>query len=228
MSCPAFYQMRLRQAVAWVAILTMLGFVNELRAAVVFDFETQTGVGTSSEPLLLTTSDFMGSGVTNLDFDAAGNPGSAARGHNFNSGTNTSNSNYYFFDLTIAPDTLLELTTLTFDEFAEDGPGPHRGPTMFQIVVNGTAIGSPTSTNFGSFGSQSIDLSALSFLNESVRVEFHGWGAFNQNQQNEWFIDNVNLGFETSAVPEPSSSLLLVCSMGVLLVRRRRRKRRVP
>lgn len=213
---------------AGVALILILGSGRELSAAIVFDFDTGTGQGVSSDPLLVTASDFQASGVTNFGFDGPGTSGSnAVRGQGFQVGNSAATSNYYYFDLTIAPDILLQLTTLTFDEFALDGPGPHQGPDTFQIVVNGAAIGSPQATNINSYGAtHSIDLSTLTFLNETVRVEFHGWGAFNSNQHNEWFLDNVNLGFETSVVPEPSTNLLLACSFGFLCLNRRRAKRR--
>ena len=190
--------------------------------AIVYDFESGTGVGTSSDPAVL-ISNFSGSGVTGLGFTGPGNPGLAVRGHTFHVGSSVANSNYFYFDISLDPNTLLELTSLTFDEFAENGPGPHRGPTMFQIRVNGTAIGSAQATNFGSYGStHNVDLSFLQYVGGTVRVELHGWGAHNNNANNEWFIDNVNLGFETSAVPEPTTSILLLGSMGLFFVLRRR------
>jgi hypothetical protein len=212
---------------ACLAVTLVLAAVGESRAEIIFDFDSGTGQGTSSDPTL-TVSDWMGSGVNGMAFDGPGTSGSAVRGHGFDVGNSAANSSYYYFEVTPATDTLLQLTTLGFDEYAHNGPGPLRGPTTWQVVVNGTEIGSPQAANFGSYGAtHQVDLSSLSFLNETVRIEFHGWGAFVGNQHNEWYLDNVTLGFQTAAIPEPSTNLLLACSLGAFCFARRRSRRAV-
>ena len=191
----------------------------------VFNFTDQDAVADVVAAGLTSTDFTNGGGLTHPEFVSGA---AAARGwHTSDSADDAETAGaFWTFTLSSQPGYVFDVTSLSLDEWSEE-----KGPIAFQLWADGAFIESALATN-DSFTNHVIDASFDDVTELVVRIL--GWGAKNNGDDADWFVDNVTVNGSVTqvntrdpepdaAVPEPASLLLL--GTGLLLAARRARAR---
>jgi hypothetical protein len=196
--------------------------IRLLAAAALLSF----GVANPSQAALIVEYSFTGTGAPNVvDPNATAstfNPGigliapvfplsaTAAGWDAVDANAAIAAGDFWEFTVTAAPQFLLDLESITFENFTLAG-----GPPSFGLEIDNVLFVTSQATG----GPVNIDLSSTS-LQSSFTFRIAGFGA--PTAAELWFIDNVQLN--GTAVPEPSSLLLAGTLIPGYFVARRRRR----
>ena len=213
-----------------MALLAALAVRTEARCDMLVNYDFASGSSASGTAPGVTATGFLaGDGLLNVDYGGTAN----ARGWNpsTSAADAISHGDYWSFTVTAAPGYTLNLGQLTFD----DSRG-NKGPTAFQIDVNGTLVGS-TGTATTSSLLQTYDLSSFTGLTNAT-LRFMAWNAANNGNSAQWFLDNVRLDGSLVIIPAnpqithtPLPPTMVMLAMGVLPLQgfvRRWRHRQAP
>lgn len=172
-----------------------------------WDFNDNDAVADQILPGVTSTS-FLDGGSLNVTI----NQNAAARGWNPSASAAAAKAtgDYWTFTVTAALGSVLDLTSLTFDQRRETN-----GPISFQVYLGNTLIGSA-----GSAGLVSANYSANLTGNNglaSATLYIVAWDAQNNGGTANWLVDNVTLngtlrevqGTGQNIVPEPTSLALM-------------------
>jgi hypothetical protein len=175
-------------------------------AVVTYDFTGPTA-GPSSVGFGATATDFtLSSSSLALASLVFGNsaPSAVAAGWNGSAGAQA-----FEFTVTADPGNQLELTGLSFDNFAVDPPDlflARNGPQFFDVLVNGVAVSSGNATSLNAWGTVTIP---FVFSGTSALVQIFGYGGTAGLALTAgWAVDNVALE-GAAVVPEPGSCAVL-------------------
>lgn len=173
-----------------------------------WNFNDDNAVADTLAANLTVTNLLPGTGLSNVSIDDQ----ASARG--FNPSTSAADAlgraDYWNFTLTAATGYEFDLASLSLD--AKRGTS---GPVNFQVYVDSTLTGAAgtATTTYTPF---STDLSGFTNLT-SANFFLVAWGASNNGNAAQFFLDNLNLNGEVSAIvtrapiasPEPGSMVLL-------------------
>lgn len=192
----------MKRLAAGCALLFVLGTANFAHCALIaeFNFDDLDGVADFLDAHVSSTDFLAGAGLVQDSFagaDAASRGWIAAA----NAPGAVGQAKYWEFTVTANPGYLLNLSSLTFDEFKGAS-----GPANFQVQVNNILIGSPLTPTTTSVN-HILDLSSFTGVT-SANVRLIAWDSANNGVNSNWNVDNIELS--GAAVPEPSALLLAV------------------
>lgn len=202
-----------------IALLFSVSISNVGNAAIIVDFNFSGGNGNpnSVDPNATSTPFTAGAGLNSETFAGLN---ATSRDWNVASSAAAQAGNR-FWEFTVSADAgyFLDFDNITFNEF-----GGTSGPTNFEVLLNGTSLGSFSSSTTNVL--RDINLSAQAPLTNAT-FRFVAWNAPNNGTNATWTIDNVQLN--GAAVPEPSALLMAGIALipAIYLVQRKRRQHRV-
>lgn len=217
-----------------LAAMTLSFGLLESPAAVIalYPFDT---IASGSSPSLDTdpnstaSSIFAGAGVSMVS-SSTGNPTPSGAMQNANTTTEAfaiSGNDYFEFTITPQSGYQMDLTSLSLQYQRNNLSAPTNLFIRSSVDSYGSNLFSDGSLPAGSFETGTLSLSSiLSFqdLTSAVTFRIYAWGGSGATSLR---FDNVTLSGTMSAVPEPSSCLMLVMGLAVLSRGLRRESRRV-
>jgi PEP-CTERM motif len=220
-----------------VAVLTMLFSLRLAGAAradiiALYPFTGNSRVSTVISPNSVVSAFLDGPGfIGGTDFQQTGNPSPAIRA--LASATSTSqalalsNNDYFFFRVTPNPGFSFNLQDLTLDTSSTNTDENIFIRSSVDNYQTDLASFLRTTTNFQN---TVVDLSGAAFDNITSTMEFRFYVYDNSDSDSQGArFDNVTLNgtnAAVSAVPEPSTSLLMLVGLGSLAAARRRKNTR--
>ena len=196
-----------------------LGFFSQLFSiatadvVLLYDFDDQNGQFTLDPELAdpaLTPLEWQVQSSSLRDF--GGNPGRAMASSGF------SQANAFELTVGVTAGQVLSLDSIAFDQLASSS-----GPNAWQLLVNGDAVATGSTTS--SYTAATADL-ALAPFSEAFTVSIFASGA--SSNRGTFRVDNFTVAGSLQPVPLPPALPLMVTSMlGLYAVRRRKSSPRV-